>query len=714
MARGAIGSTLLLMGSLWFSGMLPVGRTATASTVGVAQSFGAQNASSGSATLVASPSAATTAGDLLVAVIRDRNTTVLAPVISVTDSTGETWSHAASVTQGTQAHGEIWYMATAANLSTSQAVTVTVGGTSASTSAIAFTVLDVTGASTTPLDVTATKGGNTQPAATGTTATTAQASEIAIGDIGWNGNSTASVQTANYTVLPTQQSTVNNTAAGEQAAWQLLSATGAQSYSATLSSSTTAWTGAIATFEVGGTSSTPTPTATATPTPTVTPTPTPPPNAPHIMVIVEENHSYNGTHGVIGNSKAPYINGLATTYMSATNWYGQVHGSPPDYQALIAGEMLGSITKPSSLPTLVDELASAGISWKAYMETMPSACDLAATNDNFGYLSDHNPFLYYASTRTPSQCQNVVPYTQFSSDANSSTPPDFMFMVPNGCNDMHTECPAGSNTQISNGDTWLKNNLPLIQGSTWYQQGGTVIITWDEAYTTDSTGFNGSTGGHIPTIVVSAATKAGSTHTFSSGGNLYGILRGIEERYGVPLLANTATAGNGDLSGAFGGQATSNLLSLEDASFEGGTIGGWGAYPSGQTTLANSTAQAADGTHSLLATATTTTPDVLSPLVPVVAGQQYTALGSMMNGTLGAVTMGVYITWYNASSGWLADAHANFTTSSSWQQASVTATAPAGAVRAGFEFWTTAASVGNTFYIDKVQIALGTSTTWTP
>ena len=44
-------------------------------------------------------------------------------------------------------------------------------------------------------------------------------------------------------------------------------------------------------------------------------------------------------------------------------------------------------------------------------------------------------------------------------------------------------------------------------------------ITWDEAYPSDSTGFNGSSGGHVPTIVVSAATKAGSSHTFSSGGN---------------------------------------------------------------------------------------------------------------------------------------------------------------------------------------------------
>ena len=416
--------------------------------------------------------------------------------------------------------------------------------------------------------------------------------------------------------------------------------------------------------------------------------------------------------GSSATPRAPYINSLATTYMSATNYYGQVHGSPPDYQALIAGEMSGSITKPSSLPTLVDELATAGISWKAYMETMPSACDLAATNDNFGYLSDHNPFLYYASTRTPSQCQNVVPYTQFSSDANSSTPPAFMFMVPNGCNDMHTECPAGSNTQISNGDAWLKNNLPLIQASTWYQQGGTVVITWDEAYTTDSTGFNGSTGGHVPTIVVSAATKVGSTHTFSSGGNLYGILRGIEERYGVPLLANTSTAANGDLSGAFG-QATSNLLSPEDASFEGGTVGGWGPWTA-NASAANSTAQALDGTHSLKFTTTGAGWYSNSSMVPVTAGQTYTGVVNMRAATVGRPLI-AWIRWNNSVGGFVGESDGLTGTSdvtTGWTQFTVTGTAPAGAVVGGVGIWDNsgASGVGEVHYLDVASLALGQAT----
>jgi len=236
----------LVAGTLWPADLLSVGTRATANTIGVAQSFGAQNASS-STTLSASPKTATTSGDLLVALIRDRNTTALSPVSTVTDSSGNRWVRAAGVTSGSQADGEIWYAPSAASVASSQAVTVTV----ASASAIALTVLEVTGASASPLDVAASKSGNSQPSTTGVTTTTAQGSEIAVADIGWNGSLTVSGQTAGYSLTAAEQSTVSGDAAGEQAAWQLLSATGVQSYSATLSSSTATWTGAIATFRLG-------------------------------------------------------------------------------------------------------------------------------------------------------------------------------------------------------------------------------------------------------------------------------------------------------------------------------------------------------------------------------------------------------------------------------------------------------------------------------
>ncbi|MGA8923181.1 MAG: IPT/TIG domain-containing protein, partial [Candidatus Dormiibacterota bacterium] len=249
--RAAGASTFLVVGSLLLAGLVSQAPVSFANaSAGVVQSFGSANTTAGT-TLSKSPTAATAAGDLLVAVIRTRNTTAKAPVSSVTDSASNHWVRAATTTQGSQADGEIWYAASAAALTTAQSITVTL----AASSAIAFTVVDITGATASPLDVIATKGGATQPASTGTTVATAQASEIAIGDIGWNSSTgTVSGQTSGYTVLPTQNATVSGEGASEQGAWQLLSATGAQSYSATLSSSTVAWTGVIATFKLGGSS----------------------------------------------------------------------------------------------------------------------------------------------------------------------------------------------------------------------------------------------------------------------------------------------------------------------------------------------------------------------------------------------------------------------------------------------------------------------------
>jgi len=74
-----------------------------------------------------------------------------------------------------------------------------------------------------------------------------------------------------------------------------------------------------------------------------------------------------------------------------------------------------------------------------------------------------------------------------------------------------------------------------------------IIVTWDAATTADSSFWNTGSGGHVPTIVVSAT----ATGTFSAGGNHYGTLRGIEEAYGVGLLGASASPANGDLSSAF-------------------------------------------------------------------------------------------------------------------------------------------------------------------
>ena len=62
------------------------------------------------------------------------------------------------------------------------------------------------------------------------------------------------------------------------------------------------------------------------------------PTPAHVVVVVEENHSYDE---VIGNSGAPYINSLATQGALFTNSYAIEHPSQPNYLDLFSGSNQG-------------------------------------------------------------------------------------------------------------------------------------------------------------------------------------------------------------------------------------------------------------------------------------------------------------------------------------------------------------------------------------
>jgi acid phosphatase len=252
------------------------------------------------------------------------------------------------------------------------------------------------------------------------------------------------------------------------------------------------------------------------------------------MVIVMENHEYSS---IIGSSSAPYINSLAQQYGLATGWDGVSHPSLPNYLALTSGSTQGVTNDGTgyvfNVENLADELGNAGISWKAYMEDMPSPCYNGGTSGN--YAKKHNPFMYYADIlNNPAQCNRDVPFTQFATDLTNNTAPSFMWVTPNLMDDMH-------NGTVQQGDTWLKSQMATVMASQWYQSGGKVIVTWDEGST--STGG----GGHIATLVVSATSHG----QLATAGNHYGTLRAIEETYGIGLAGSSASSANGDLRSMF-------------------------------------------------------------------------------------------------------------------------------------------------------------------
>jgi phosphatidylinositol-3-phosphatase len=275
----------------------------------------------------------------------------------------------------------------------------------------------------------------------------------------------------------------------------------------------------------------------------------PPSGTPHVMVIIEENKGYAATLGSCGSD--PYFCSLAATYASDTSWFGVNHPSEPNYVALAAGSTLGCLSDSScaanSLPQtdLGGQLTAKGIPWVGYMESMPSACYTGGSAG--GYALKHNPFGFFKDNYRGT-C-HILPYPGVSglvSALSASHPPDFVWITPNVMNDMHT----GS---VKQGDAWLRANLGPVLASPWFTAGNaTVIVTMDEndAQASGTCCTVSTPGGQVPMVVISSDARGKSS--FSSSGDHYGLLRSIEEAYGLGLLGAAANSVSGDLSALFG------------------------------------------------------------------------------------------------------------------------------------------------------------------
>lgn len=292
-------------------------------------------------------------------------------------------------------------------------------------------------------------------------------------------------------------------------------------------------------------STAPTPTPTPTPPPTPTPTPSPSPLGPpafsHVFVIVMENKEYGA---VIGNPSAPYINKLANTYGLATSYYAVSHPSLPNYLALTGGGTFGVTSDCTgcfiAATNIADQIEAHGHTWKAYMESMPSPCFVG---DAYPYVQKHDPFIYYNDIRTNlTRCRShVVPFSQFSQDLTSGNVPNYAWITPNMCNDMH-DC------SVASGDAWLARTIPTITNSSAFQNGGALFLIWDEG-TTNAGCCTDAAGGHVASLVISPLGKA----RFSSAtpATHYSLLRTIEDAWGLPRLGGASCACTGAMQEYF-------------------------------------------------------------------------------------------------------------------------------------------------------------------
>lgn len=248
---------------------------------------------------------------------------------------------------------------------------------------------------------------------------------------------------------------------------------------------------------------------------------TPSAAARRLVIIVMENRNFDR---IIGDACCPYINSLAARGVLFTNWYGIRYPSLPNYLAMTGGSTFGRASDATSPlvagDNLFTQLTGAGISWRAYQESMPSPCFRGSSGYSAGgtYALKHDPAMMFAQVSNGTQCDDVVPFTRF--DPNRL--PAFSFVTPNMCNDMH-DCSSGA------GDSWLGSHVPSMLAA-----GATVLVTWD---TGDPSRERG--GGRVATIL--AGPGIGRARVAATLDH-YSILASVEAAFGLPRLRAARSA----------------------------------------------------------------------------------------------------------------------------------------------------------------------------
>jgi hypothetical protein len=241
--------------------------------------------------------------------------------------------------------------------------------------------------------------------------------------------------------------------------------------------------------------------------------------------------------------------------------------------------------------TIADQLASRGIAWKSYQESLPpTGADGVNFADGFFtdssdipgairgetqtliklYAAKHNPFVYFKSVqegRDPNlSLNNVVGFEGrhgLFEDLNSGHVPAFSFIAPNQCNDQHGRGNAGpqcdfdpndNGTQVGLnpalmyiGDLTLRNIVKAIRESpAWNDGRNAIVVLWDE----DDYSVAPTTNQVLLTVDTNYGPhglKSGKFYTHFS------LLRSLEAGFHLPCLNHACDASTAVMSDLFRG-----------------------------------------------------------------------------------------------------------------------------------------------------------------
>jgi phosphatidylinositol-3-phosphatase len=333
-----------------------------------------------------------------------------------------------------------------------------------------------------------------------------------------------------------------------------------------------------------------------------------PPAIKHVWVIELENEGIGET---FGNPSDAYL-GMTLPSMGALleNYYSIGHNSLDNYIAEISGQAPDTDTQddcpvwvpfaktakvtgkygqlkgdgcvfPARVQTLGNQLSAHHLSWAAYLQDMGnsakrdhttktkngpacghpkvgSADDTEAATAKDQYATRHEGFMYFESViGSKSYCdRHILSFRPLTKDlAKASTTPRFSWITPNLCNDGHdSPCANGQPGGLTSITSFLESWLPKIMDSPAYKS-GMIVITFDEASTSDSSaccgertgksashpnvakpGKTGPGGGLVGAVILSPFVKPGTVSTVKY--NHYSLLRSVEDIFGLSHLGD--------------------------------------------------------------------------------------------------------------------------------------------------------------------------------
>lgn len=221
--------------------------------------------------------------------------------------------------------------------------------------------------------------------------------------------------------------------------------------------------------------------------------------------------------------------------------------------------------------SIADQLVSKGLSWKSYQESLPAvAPGVSGVNYSDGEFSNlstspfatspvnaiqklyavkHNPFAYFLNVETganPALSLDRIqdfdgPSGLWADLQHPERTPNFAFIVPNQCHDMHGSVSGGPAICASNTESGAEGALLMAEGDAevakivtgiknspaWAIGRNAIIVTWDE---------NDYSNAANQVVFLSETNYAANGVKSSAPYDHFSLLRTLEAGFGLPCL----------------------------------------------------------------------------------------------------------------------------------------------------------------------------------